>query len=265
MAQPLGLADLAGEAVLLAGGGRAILMQIAHPAVGAGVAAHSDFARDPLARLRGTLTFTYAEVYGTDADRRAVRRRVNRAHGPVRGPAYSAFDPELQLWVFATLYDATVTVWERLFGSLDAASADRVYDDFRASSSGLQMPAELWPADRAAFAAYWADASAQLSVTDEARRVATQLLYPASAPRWLRALMPTARLATAGFLPAELRSAYGMRWSGIRSLRFDALLAATRATYPLLPAGLRFWPRDRLLRDLRATRSPRESGSSAAS
>ncbi|GAA4177333.1 oxygenase MpaB family protein [Gryllotalpicola koreensis] len=265
MGGTLGLADLAGEAVLLAGGGRAILMQIAHPAVGAGVAAHSGFARDPLARLRGTLTFSYAEVYGTDADRRAVRRTVNRAHGPVRGPGYSAFDPELQLWVFATLYDSTVTVWEQLFGPLDAASAERLYADFGSTVGGLQMPTDLWPADRAAFAAYWADASAGLVVTDDTRRVAAQLLYPASAPRWMRALMPTARLATAGFLPAELRSAYGMPWSGIRSLRFDALLAATRATYPRLPRRLRFWPRDVLLRELRATRSLPESGASAAS
>ena len=44
-----------GEALILAGGTAALLMQLAHPAVAAGVAQHSDFRADPFARLRRTL------------------------------------------------------------------------------------------------------------------------------------------------------------------------------------------------------------------
>ena len=43
------------ESVLLLGGGRALLLQIAHPLVAAGVGAHSDFRTDPLGRLQRTL------------------------------------------------------------------------------------------------------------------------------------------------------------------------------------------------------------------
>ena len=56
-AVPTTLRDVSNEAVLLAGGARAILLQIAMPAVGHGVARHSDFGADPLRRLRNTLTY----------------------------------------------------------------------------------------------------------------------------------------------------------------------------------------------------------------
>ena len=86
----LGMRDVAAEALLVAGGGRAILLQIAHPAVGRGVADHSDFASDPLGRLRATLTFVYATVYGSPDEVAAVQRAVNRAHASVPGSPNSA-------------------------------------------------------------------------------------------------------------------------------------------------------------------------------
>ena len=92
--------DVSAEGALLAGGGAAILLQVADPSVAAGVAKHSDFASRPLLRLRTTLTYVYAVVFGTESEALAVRAMVDRAHGPVAG----AFDPELQLWVAATLY-----------------------------------------------------------------------------------------------------------------------------------------------------------------
>jgi uncharacterized protein (DUF2236 family) len=51
---------IAAEAVLIAAGGRSILLQLADPAIGHGVADHSDFASRPVDRLRGTLTYVYA-------------------------------------------------------------------------------------------------------------------------------------------------------------------------------------------------------------
>src|SRR5271170_722788 len=103
------------EAVLLLGGRRALLMQIAHPAVAAAVADHSDFKRDPFGRLRRTVETMFTLAFGTPADAQAAYRRVDSVHGRVRGeiPAptgttaapYDARDPELLLWVQATLID----------------------------------------------------------------------------------------------------------------------------------------------------------------
>ena len=82
--------DVAAEAILLAGGGRAILLQIANPAVGAGVARHSDFANRPLDRFANTVTYAYATVFGTPDELAAVVERVNAAHRPVHSTPDSA-------------------------------------------------------------------------------------------------------------------------------------------------------------------------------
>ncbi|HEY2557939.1 MAG TPA: oxygenase MpaB family protein [Diaminobutyricibacter sp.] len=258
MGRPLGARDVGAEAVLVAGGGRAILLQIAHPAVGRGVVDHSDFATDPLRRLRATLTFAYAAVYGSPADISAVQRAVNRAHAPVRavdpsedGPAYNAFDPELQLWVAATLYDSAVTMYEHIFGPLDAESADRVYAEYSVLGTALQVPAELWPSDRVAFAEYWARTVPTLKVTAATRAVAYQLLHSRNLPLWLRSVMPVARLVTAGLLPTPLRVDFGLPWNRGRQRRFDRLMRLTAVVYPRLPGWIRHRPRNILLGRLR--------------
>src|SRR6266508_5561707 len=112
---------VAREGALLAGGARAILLQIAHPAVGQGVAEHSDFAARPLERLRATLTYVYCVIFGSPEEIEAVAAMVTAAHRNVTGTGYRASDPELQLWVAATLYDTAILVYEELFGPLDPA------------------------------------------------------------------------------------------------------------------------------------------------
>src|SRR3978361_2348269 len=89
----------AADGALIAGGARAILLQVADPVVAAGVARHSDFAHRPVERLRNTLTFAYAVVLGTPDDAARVSAHVGRSHAPVN----RATNAELQLWVAATL------------------------------------------------------------------------------------------------------------------------------------------------------------------
>jgi uncharacterized protein (DUF2236 family) len=240
------LSDVGRDALLVAGGGRAILLQIANPSVGRGVAAHSDFVSRPLDRLHSTLTYVYAQAFGTDADKRAVTRKVNRAHGPVNAettadaPGYSAFDPALQLWVAATLYDTAITIRELVYGPLNEESADEVYREYAVLGTALQMPHELWPPTRTAFDEYFRSQTAQLNVTPEARAVSTHLLAGRALPLWLRAALPLVRLVTAGLLDPRLRAAYGFNWTRRQQKRFDRVIAVTRAVWPKLPRGIRF-------------------------
>ncbi|WP_427016523.1 oxygenase MpaB family protein [Pseudarthrobacter sp. P1] len=253
--------EIRSEGVQLAGGPRAILLQIAHPAVGRGVAEHSTFAERPLERLEATLTYVYAAAHGTEAQIAEVRRRVNRAHARVRGaesgdgraPAYSAYDPALQLWVAATLYQTAVTVEEAIFGPLDEATAELLYQRYAALGTVLQMPSGLWPCDRAAFGAYWDTQLETLKVSDEARSVAHDLLHPAAGPLWLRLAMPTARLLTTGLLPQPLREQFGLPFGPARARRYHRLLRATAAVYPRLPRRLRFGLKNHYLRRLQPT------------
>lgn len=242
-----GLRDIGAEAALLAGGGRAILLQIANPAVGHAVAKHSDFAADPLRRLRNTLTYVYALVYGSPEQVAKVRAMVHQAHAPVRSESYDASDAQLQLWVAATLYDTASALHARIFGALDEASADAVYRDYAIVGTALGMPAELWPADRTAFRDYWNAQLIGLRVDDSVRAVSVELLHPKSGPRWMRAAMPLARLVTAGLLSPALREAFALPWDDRRQRRFDRLMAATAAIYPRLPRRLRSWPKDHYL------------------
>jgi uncharacterized protein (DUF2236 family) len=244
------LIDMGDEAVLLAAGGRAILLQLANPAVGHAVAEHSSFAADPTRRLRHTLTFVYAIYYGTPGQAEFVTRMVNRAHAPVKSPTYDATDPALQLWVTATLYDSAVLMYERVFGALDEASADAVYRDYGEIGVALQMPRELWPDNRAAFADYWQRSLADLTVDEEIRAVADTLLHPSTGALWLRAAMPLAGFVTAGLLGPGLRDAFALPWSARKQRRFERLLRATALIYPRLPMRVRHWPKTMLLRGI---------------
>jgi uncharacterized protein (DUF2236 family) len=244
------------EAVLLAGGGRAILLQLAHPAVGHAVADHSNFASDPTRRLRHTLTYVYALLWGTPEQAAFVTAMVNRAHEPVASASYNAADPELQLWVTATLYDSAATMYSRIFGPMDDADADAIYADYALIGVALQMPRELWPADRAAFADYWRATAATLEVDDTTRAVSRTLLHPPTGPLWLRAAMPLARLLTAGLLSPELRESFGLPWDTRRQRRFDRIMRATARVYPRLPRAMREWPKNHLLRGVPTTPPP---------
>jgi uncharacterized protein (DUF2236 family) len=244
--------DLAGEGILLAAGGRAILLQIAEPSVARGVAEHSDFASRPLDRLEGTLGYVYAVVFGTPAEVARARRIVGRAHTPVRSsepasdgsaPAYSAYDPDLQLWVAATLYDSAVTMFERCFGPLPEEAADRIYREYAVLGTALQVPEGRWPADRAAFRAYWEERIRTLEPTADARRVARTLLGGRVGTPSLRLAMPLLALVTAALLPPSIRAGFGMRWDARLERRATRMLGALLAVYRLLPRVMREAPR----------------------
>src|SRR5690606_11836675 len=89
---PRRLGDISREAYIFLGAGAAVLLQMAQPGVGLGVAEHSATLQRPLDRLRTTMTYIYALTLGTAEERRLVGSLVNRAHGPVRSERYSAFD-----------------------------------------------------------------------------------------------------------------------------------------------------------------------------
>lgn len=238
----------ASDGVLIVGGARAILLQVADPTVAAGVARHSDFAHRPVERLRNTLTFAYAVVLGTPEDAAKVSAHVGRAHRPVD----RASDEALQLWVAATLYDTAALVHDRVFGAPDGPLSDEVYRDYAALGTSLEMPEELWPPTRAGFAVYFEARVAALEVTDDARRVAHDLFAPVTAPAWLRAGLPLARLLTLDLLPAPVRGAYGFEWTPRDQRRADRAWGVIRIAARITPHRLRSWPYRHYLKRLRA-------------
>jgi uncharacterized protein (DUF2236 family) len=243
------ITDPAAEAILLAGGARAVLLQLAHPGVGRGVAEHSDFAQRPLDRLHGTLTYLYVIRFGTPEEVARIARRVGGAHRPVKGDGYDARDVALQLWVAATIHDTAIRMHELVLGPLEPAQAQPLLDSAAAMATALGVPRADWPSTPEAFAEYVA--RAPLRVEQPARDVAWALLHPRTAPLWMRALMPTVRLITAGLLTPELREAYGLEFD---ERRYAKLVRAARIVYPRLPRLIRHAPMRRYLREFRRGR-----------
>ncbi len=245
---PLRIADVSAEAILLAGGARAILLQVANPDVGHSVAEHSDFANRPLDRLRGTLTYLYVTVYGTPEEASAVARRVGAAHRPVPG----ATDARLQLWVAATIYETAMQVRSLVYGHLDEADAESLLADYSVIATALGVPPELWPSSVSAFAEYWSNALTDLQVDAAAERIAHDLLHPRRVPLRLKAALPIARFVTAGLLDEPLRTAYRLPFD---ERRFARLVRVARAVYPLLPRRVRHAPMRHYLREFRLANS----------
>src|ERR1041385_5155266 len=91
------------EAVVLLGGGRALLLQLAHPAVAAAVAEHSSFRERRVGRLLGTLKPARAIVFGDGPTASAAACSINNIHARIQSAGYDARDPDLLFWVLATL------------------------------------------------------------------------------------------------------------------------------------------------------------------
>ncbi|WP_305093595.1 oxygenase MpaB family protein [Prescottella sp. R16] len=245
------LADFVGESMLLLGAGPTVLLQLALPGVGYGVAEHSTTLQRPLDRLRTTMTYVYAVTLGTEEERRAVVRLVNRVHVPVRSERYNAFDPDLQLWVAATLYRNGADMYERFFGPLSDADAERLYRQSAVYGTALQVKPDMWPADRAAFDVYWEKMIASVEVDDQVRAYVRELLSGGRAPLPVRALMPVQRFVTTGLLPPRLRDEFGLPWSPRDQRRFDLLMRLLPPVYRLVPRTLRQLPSRYYLWDMR--------------
>jgi len=247
----LDLADFVGESMLLIGAGATVLLQLAVPGVGWGVADHSTTLERPLDRLRTTMTYVYAVTLGTPEEKQAVVRLVNRAHVPVRSDRYNAFDPELQLWVAATLYRNGFDMYERFFGTLSEADAERLYRQSAVYGTALQVTEDMWPATRAEFDAYWDRTIEAATVDDQVRAYVRGLLSGGSAPLPVRMTMPLQRFLTIGLLPPRIRDQFALPWSPRDQRRFDRLMTALPIVYRRVPRPLRQITATYYLRDMR--------------
>lgn len=246
MRRPKTYREYAADGSLVIGGAAAILLQLLDPVVARGVAEHSGFSRDPVGRLRGTLGYVYAIGLGDRSEADSAARWVDAAHSHVRGAAV----PEHQLWVAATLVWTGLTVHRSVWGSVPPVLARAVLAESARLGTALQVPAAAWPPDRRSFTAYWDERIAALAVSEEARRVAHDLLHPASGPWWLRAAMPAVRVLTAELLPRPVRRGYELR-------RRPVAAAVLRGTVRIL---VRVLPRRAVEAPSRALLAPRGRG-----
>jgi uncharacterized protein (DUF2236 family) len=242
------------EAMLLLGAGpRALLLQIAHPAVAAGVDEHSDFRADPWKRLHGTLRSYLRIVYGTTTAARAEIRRLNGLHTTIVGDGYDARDPALSMWVHATLVDSTIVAADAWLGPVDRRRRARFYEETKPIGRAFGIPETLLPGDVDAFQTYletMLGPGGAVRVGPLARELAQTIVHP-PLPGVLGTL-PIPAVAYdwtmwpgIGLLPASIRDAYGFRWGPRERVVAAWLVAGWRAWDPLLPTSFRHMPQAR--------------------
>ena len=246
-----GLADYIGEGALLLGAGSTVMNQLALYGVGKGVAEHSDTLDRPLDRLRTTLTYVYVMTMGTEVERKAVARMVNKAHRTVRSSDYTAFDPHLQLWVAATLAQNGEFIYEKTFGPMSEATRERSYRECWIFGTALQVPEEAWPATRSAFTTYWEQMQGELSPDPVVQAYAAKLLSTKGAPLAMRPSIALQNLLTRGNLEPHVREILALSWSRTDQRLYDTFWTLFRAVYPRVPKPLRTLHSRLVLRGMR--------------
>ena len=241
------------ERIVIAGWGRGILLQLAHPAVASGVHHHSSVLgslRASVRRLHSTVGAMLSLTFGDTEEMITAAARINAIHDRVRGDVcgrsaetYSAHDPELQRWVHATLLDSIPLTYELLVGPLSSRERDQYCVEAAIMEPLLGMPAGWLPRDTARVDAYMREMldGGKIVVTDTSRALARAVLYP---PRWYVAwpAFRATQLLTVGLLPASIRDAYGFEWGAREQRTFARWTALLRTGRRLLPRFAREWP-----------------------
>jgi uncharacterized protein (DUF2236 family) len=241
------------EVIVVAGWGRAILLQVAHPAVAAGVHHHTSFRgglRSGFQRLHSTVGAMLSITFGDTEQMLTTAARINVIHDRVRGRVredageeYSAHDPELQRWVHGTLIESILLTYDRLVAPLTFRERDQYCSEATIMEPLLGMPAGWLPQDSGRLDTYMREmlAAGGLVVTDTSRALARALLYP---PRWYLAwpVFRAVQLLTIGSLPASIRQAYGFEWTARDDRALARWTALLRNSQKLLPPFAREWP-----------------------
>jgi uncharacterized protein (DUF2236 family) len=228
----------------------AVLLQIAHPLVAAGVDQHSDFRRDPFGRFHRTANTSLDAVFGDTLHARRALRRIDARHVSVKGTAedgrrYHAQDPQLLLWVQTTLVLTSLRWYELVAGRLPAHDRQRYWDEGKVFARELGVPEDLFPPTIGDLERYERNMLATAVVPDlTSRIVARTVLHPF-------AVLPDAAywptdVITAGLLPPSLRAAFELRWGTAERLFFRFVVEGLRLWRAFAPRWLAIVPHARL-------------------
>jgi uncharacterized protein (DUF2236 family) len=224
-------------------------MQIAHPMVAAGVADHSDFEAGAFDRLWRTLDAVLTVAFGDTEQALAAADHVTGIHRRVAGSrgeqSYSALDPDLLLWVHATLVDTALRMHDRFVAPLYPAEQDAYHREAASVAIRLGVPEALIPATAAELRRWMAGRidSGEVRVSPTARALLPWILYPTPfPPRWI---WDVAHLASMSVLHPAIRRQYGLGWSAPRERGVERLATASRWVVSRLPSMIRHVPAGR--------------------
>lgn len=202
-------------------GGRAILMELAHPSIAQAVADFDHFRDDPGRRARLTAKAFRDVIHGSEEEAADVSRGLAAVHRRVRGPGYAATDHDLVLWVHATFVDSLLCIGQRLHGRLTVAEQHDFYRDSVIVGEVFGCPPSVQPATFEEFSRYVDGVVSSLTVSDVGRDLARAVFWPA-VPASRKPLIAAYRLACFGTTPAALRDQFEYRLNRLDTRAFAA-------------------------------------------
>lgn len=241
------------RAVGLLYGQRALGIGALAPLNFVGTRRHTQALDRPFRRLVRTAKAFETIFFGSRSEADAVLATVARLHervqgelpedaGPFKaGTPYSAFDPELMLWTMAVIADSAEVFYELFVRHLSEDEREDLWADYVRFAELFGMPREAAPATYREFRAWWNArlASGEAFLTEEARYVASAVMFEIPVPpsRW--PAMKLHNLIMRGSLPPRVRELYGLRWTRPDAVAFRGAVAGLRAPRPLAPRRLR--------------------------
>jgi uncharacterized protein (DUF2236 family) len=247
-----------GDWLILVVAERALLLQVAHPVVAAGVEQHSTFRTDPWGRLERTLGRVATISHGPDpagaaADLRTAHRSI-QGRLP-EGGRYHAFDPDAWRWVHETLLDSLFVGLDRYGRPWRPGERQALFEEFQEVGSLLGIPdrdlAPTWLEHADYMRTMVAEGLEDNDLVQELLATprdappppvrAARLAWPVVRPPAARVV----RLVTTGLLPGVLRERWGLRWTATDRREFAAAVFALRrvsAVLDRLPDRLRLYP-----------------------
>jgi uncharacterized protein (DUF2236 family) len=230
-------------------GQRALMIGALNPIAFIGTTQRSKANDQPWKRLTRTAKLFEAVFFGTreQADRaldltdrlhRRVRGKIPHGVGPhPAGTPYSAFDPELMLWVVAPMYDSALVLYELLVKPLSHLEREQLWQEYLQFGELFGMPREYVPGTVDELDAWWQEqfASERIFLTDYARAVGRSIATRLPLPLWARAPMRVGTHVLIGSLPPHVRDRYGFTWTPRHQLILQAITATHRGTRPLIP------------------------------
>jgi uncharacterized protein (DUF2236 family) len=205
---------------LFVGGTAAVILELAEPAVRAGVWEHSSFRKDPLNRLKRTGLAAMISVYGARSVAESMIARVVRRHASVQGTtaagiAYSANDSRLLTWVHATAAFGFAAAYNQYAQPLSAQNLNDFYRE-GAPVSRLYGAVDA-PRSLASMQALFESTRSSLTASDVIFEFLRIMRETAAFPPPLRWMQPMLLRAAAELIPEWLRATLGL--SGHYGLR----------------------------------------------
>ncbi|KAJ5422742.1 hypothetical protein N7491_011187 [Penicillium cf. griseofulvum] len=223
------------EGILFAGSGATLLLQAAMPGIrdaGPNSGGHKELATELIDALQANISYISCLVFGTRDERKILISLLKDGKPPLLGA----------LWMAATLYATATDFYQRVYGRVDYASAERAYSEYALLMNCLGVPTGTWPESRQAFWAYWDDQVPRLTVSEDAALFAKDLRESNDMPRWVQTLKPFLRVTTTEMLPPRLRDAYGLRSTISTRVLYRTWMGFAVALYPAMPDKWRAYP-----------------------